>query len=152
MVYQWKYALPIKAQVVGEHFEKLEKEQGCITPTIVLNSARSESSVIHDCFEWNDDIAAEEYRKEQAGRLIRNLTVKTIDETNIETVPVRAYVHMKEGSGSTYISLKSVLSDEELTQQMLEQAKTELDAFTKKYATLKELSRVFNAIAELNRE
>lgn len=150
MVYEWKHNMPIKAQVVGEHFEKLEKEQGCITPKIVLDSARSETSAIHGCFEWDNDIAAEKYRETQAGALIRNLTVKMVKEDNTCTEPVRAFVNVQSSEGSQYISLPNVLKDSELTRRMLEQAKSELDAFTKKYSSLKELSGVFNAIAELN--
>ncbi len=150
MVYEWKYNMPIKAQVVGEHFEKLEREQGSITPKIVLDSARSETSVIHGCFEWDNDVAAEKYRETQAGTLIRNLTVKLIKEDEICSEPVRAFVNVQSSDGSQYISLPNILKDNELTQRMLEQAKSELDAFAKKYSSLKELSGVFNAIAELD--
>ena len=141
--------MPIKAQIVGEHFEQLEKQQGCITPNIVLESARSENSVIHSCFEWNDGIAAEKYRESQAGSLIRNLTVKMITPDVEQTEPVRAYVNIKQSSSSEFISIHNVLKDEYLAQKMLEQAKSELNAFAKKYSTLQELSKVFDAIAEL---
>lgn len=150
MIYEWKYNMPIKAQVVGEHFERLEKQQGHITPKIVLESARSETSAIHPCFEWNDDVAAEKYRETQAGLLIRNLTVKMIETGEKQTEPVRAYVSIKQSDSSEFISLQNVLKDDELTQKMLEQAKNELNAFEKKYSALQELSKVFEAIAEVN--
>jgi len=150
MVYEWKYNMPIKAQVVGEHFEQLEKQQGHITPKIVLESARSETSAIHPCFEWNDDVAAEKYRETQAGLLIRNLTVKMIETGEKQTEPVRAYVSIKQSDSSEFISLQNVLKDDELTQKMLEQAKNELNAFAKKYSALQELSKVFEVIAEVN--
>lgn len=150
MVYEWKYNMPIKAQIVGEHFEELEKQQGHITPKIVLESARHETSVLHPCFEWNDDVAAEKYRETQAGLLIRNLTVKMIDVGEKQAEPVRAYVSIKQSDSSEFISLQNVLKDEELTRKMLEQAKNELNAFAKKYSTLQELSNVFEAIAEVN--
>lgn len=150
MVYEWKYNMPIKAQIVGEHLEKLEKQQGCVTPKIVLESARSETSVIHSCFEWNDDIAAEKYRETQAGSLIRNLTVKMVESDERQLEPVRAFVSIKQADSSEFISLQNVLKDEELTRKMLEQAKSELNAFAKKYSTLQELSNVFEAIAQVN--
>lgn len=150
MVYEWKYNMPIKAQIVGEHFEQLERQQGCITPKIVLESARSENSVIHGCFEWNDGVAAEKYRESQAGSLIRNLTVKMITPDVEQTEPVRAYVSIRQADSSEFISVHNVLKDEDLTRKMLEQAKSELDSFAKKYSTLRELSKVFDAIAEIN--
>lgn len=150
MVYQWKYNMPIKAQIVGEHFEQLEKKKGCITPKIVLESARSETSVIHECFEWNDDVAAEKYRESQASSLIRNLTVKMVDTDDKPTEPVRAYVNIKQTDTSSFISMYKVLENDNLTNLMLEQAKQELAAFAKKYSTLQELSGVFSAIAKLD--
>ena len=150
MVYQWKYNMPIKAQIVGEHFEQLEKQKGCITPKIVLESARSETSVIHECFEWNDDVAAEKYRESQASSLIRNLTVKMVDTDDKPTEPVRAYVNIKQTDTSSFISMYKVLENDKLTNLMLEQAKQELAAFAKKYSTLQELSGVFSAIAKLD--
>lgn len=150
MVYEWKYNMPIKAQVVGEQFEELEKQQGYLTPKIVLESARSETSVLHPCFEWNDDVAAEKYRETQAGLLIRNLTVKMIAPEKEQSEPVRAYANIRQTDTSEFISVRNVLMDEELTRKMLEQAKKELNAFTKKYSALQELSMVFEAIVEVN--
>lgn len=37
-----------------------------ITPEQVLEKARDEQSELHKCFEWNDSIAAEKYRLQQA--------------------------------------------------------------------------------------
>lgn len=149
MVYEWKYNMPIKAQIVGEHFEQLEKQQGCITPKIVLESARSENSVIHECFEWNDGVAAEKYRESQAGLLIRNLTVKIITPEKEQSEPVRAYVNIRQTDASEFISVRNVLKDEDLTRKMLEQAKAELNAFAKKYSALQELSRLFEVMKEI---
>lgn len=149
MVYDWKYKMSIKAQTVGEHFEELEKRNGSITPKIVLDSARSESSVIHSCFEWNDGIAAEKYRETQAGNLIRNLTVKIIDFKETESLPVRAYVNFKDENASPFVHIQQVLKDEALSTKMLEQAKSELQSFKVKYKTLSELANIFHAIDEL---
>ena len=45
MVYKWKhYGYSIPAEVVGKHFEKLEKKEGGLTSQNVLESARSEKS------------------------------------------------------------------------------------------------------------
>lgn len=66
------------------------------------------------------------------------------------SITLRAYVNIKQSDSSEFVSLCNVLKDEDLTRKMLEQAKCELNAFAKKYSTLKELSKVFAAIAEIN--
>ena len=108
------------------------------------------SDIVDRGFEWNDGVAAEKYRESQAGSLIRNLTVKMITPDVEQTEPVRAYVSIRQADSSEFISVHNVLKDEDLTRKMLEQAKSELDSFAKKYSTLRELSKVFDAIAEIN--
>lgn len=150
MVYDWKWNMPVKAQKVGEHFEQLESRFGKITPKIVLESARKEDSLLHPCFEWNNEIAAEKYRESQAGFMIRNLVVK-VDGTNTDTKAcVRAFVNIQTETFSEFLSVQKVLADDELRVQMLTSAKKELQFFKDKYSTLEELSEVFEAIEKVS--
>ncbi len=152
MVYDWKRNMPVKAQDVGKHFEHLEQKHGKVTPKIVLESARSESSLLHPCFEWVDEIAAEKYREQQAGFIIRNLTVKVETDTVPEqTTCVRAFVNIKTNTESEFLSITKVLQDDELRIQMLTSAKKELQAFKDKYSNLEELAGVFDAITNFER-
>ena len=49
-----------KTQIYGHFLNHLAKSnKGKLTSKEVVNRARSEDSPIHDCFEWNDDKAAE---------------------------------------------------------------------------------------------
>jgi hypothetical protein len=149
MVYDWKINnMPVAAQAVGEHIEQLEKSHGKITPKIVLDSARDENSLLHPCFEWDDAIAAEKYREDQAGRILRNLVVKI--ESNVQPATVRAFVNIKTQSTSAFLSIAKVLQDDALRDQMLEDALRDLKAFRDKYATLSELTGVFAAIDALD--
>lgn len=49
----------------------IEKEQGQITPDIVVAAARDEAHPLHGEFEWRDDVAAIQWRREQAREIIR---------------------------------------------------------------------------------
>lgn len=147
MVYDWKINMPVKAQAVGEHIEQLENQFGKVTPKIVLDSARAENSLLHPCFEWDDAAAAEKYREDQAGRILRNLVVKI--ESEEQPTNVRAFVSIKAQSTLSYLSITKVLQNDSLRDQMLEDARCELKAFRDKYATLSELSNVFAVIDDL---
>ena len=144
MVYNWKINLSVKAQDVGEHFEQLEKQFGKVTPKTVLESARPEGSLLHPCLEWNDEVAAEKYRENQAGHIIRNLVVKV--ENHEQPTFVRAFINIKTQTDSSFMSITKVFADNNLRDQMLESAKRELKMFRDKYANLSELSRVFDVI------
>lgn len=65
----------------------LEDRSGRLTPEQVVDAARSPSSAIHECFEWDDSTAAEKYRVEQARDLLKRVKIEVeIHETTIRVV------------------------------------------------------------------
>lgn len=155
MVYQWKRNMPVSAQATGEHFEKLEKKHGEITPEIILDDARKKSSVLHDCFEWDDGRAAEKYRLSQARFIICNLVVSVESKEN-EQKKARAFVNVSaqtmKGNKGSFVSIGNAISNEEMRQNVLRNALVELLAFKKKYEELEGLQRIFVAIDDLEQE
>lgn len=112
-----------------------------ITPEEVLEMAKDENSELHKCFEWNNDIAAEKYRLQQARAIIINLVYKTDKKTE---QPIRMFqITTKK---STYQPTRQFLVQEDEYQNLLKRAKSELEAFKKKYHTLTELELVFEAM------
>lgn len=69
MTAEWKIKGIYKADAQKVADEIGEKS---ITPQEVLEKARDENSELHKCFEWDNDIAAEKYRLEQARKIIIN--------------------------------------------------------------------------------
>jgi hypothetical protein len=96
---------------------------------------------LHKCFEWNDSIAAEKYRLQQAGNVIRMLVYESEKE---DVSPVRAFSLTTEQR--TYQPTKSFLVQEDEYQSLLKRAMAELEAFKRKYHTLTELEEVFKAM------
>lgn len=78
------------AEQAHEAFEEIRQRDGKLTPAAVVDSARPEESVLHEDFEWRDDVAAEKYRQGQARQMVG--AVRIIRE---ERPPVRAYVNVK---------------------------------------------------------
>lgn len=115
-----------------------------VTPQEVLDKARDEKTELHKCFEWNDSIAAEKYRLQQAGNILRMLVIDT-DKKDVE--PVRAF-HLSTQK-NTYQSVRVILSDENEYQALLKRAKRELETFKRKYSTLSELESIFEAIESI---
>ena len=117
---------------------------GKVTPQEVLEKARDENSELHKCFEWDDSIAAEKYRLQQARQIIINLVYAPKTE---EVQPVRCFQITTERC--TYQQTKMFLVQEDEYQSLLKRAKSELENFKAKYKTLSELEEVFNAIDAL---
>lgn len=147
MVYKWKSVSGIKADpnLAAAQFKTLENTVG-LTPKTLLEANRDAGAVLHDEFEWNDDVAAEKYRVHQAGQIIRMLCVVPEIEGS-EAVPIRAYFPTSENK--TYERIDVIVKDEDKYAELLASAYSELNAFTKKYQMLKELTSVFDAIYSL---
>lgn len=134
----WRVAGIYKADA-----QKVAEEIGNkkITPEEVLKKAKDENSELHKCFEWNDSVAAEKYRLQQAGNVIRMLVYKSEKEN---TEPVRAFHITTEKN--TYQPTRTFLVQQDEYQSLLKRAMAELEAFKKKYHTLSELESVFEAM------
>ena len=114
---------------------------GKFTPMEVLEKAKDETTELHKCFEWNDSIAAEKYRLEQAKNIIRMLVYK---KENKEQQVVRYYA--KTETKHVYQPTKQFLVQEDEYQGLLRRALAELESFKKKYHTLTELENIFEAM------
>lgn len=144
MVYQWKAGAQIKAdaQTAGAMCMELASE-GRLTAKNLLDANRPEDAPLHNAFEWNDGVAAEAWREQQARHMINCLTIRH------ETVePTRAFFKI-ERTESTYQSISTILSSENSTEKLLNTALKELEAFKRKYITLQQLCGVFRAIDEV---
>lgn len=82
---------------IASALKAIEDREGRLTPAAVLDVARDKASVLHSEFEWNDGVAAEQWRLEQARRLIRSVTVNVT--VNRISTPVPCYVRDPERDG-----------------------------------------------------
>jgi len=87
----------IKPNVVGLAFEKITPAKGPVTPESVVDAARPEKAPLHPVFEWDDTLAAENYRKGQARTLIRALVVIRPESD----LPTDAYVYVPKAVSET---------------------------------------------------
>lgn len=135
---QWRIEGIFKANA-----QKVANEIGGqkITPSEILEKAKDKNSELHKCFEWDDTIAAEKYRLQQASTILRMLVYKPKEEGE---TPVRVFQITSEKSH--YQPTKQFLVQEDEYQALLKRALNELEAFKKRYHTLTELQSVFEAI------
>lgn len=145
MVYRYKtgYFNKVSAQVAGEEIHRLWEEGKCNAKDIV-DASRPIDAPLHPVFEWDDSIAAELYRQEQARTLVRQI-VTVVETEQEQNVHVRAFFKI-DPNESTYEPTVTIMSDDDKKKRLLEIAKRELYTFKQKYATIQELSGVFAAI------
>lgn len=154
MQYKWKSQtrhMPVSADVAHSVCEEIASN-GELTPKALVDASRPEDAPLHPAFEWNDAVAAERYRETQAQYIIRHIEVVP----EVTQTPTRAFVSItREPKGEKrkpeyfYHTISEVMNDENMKQQLLAQAFSDLAAFKRKYITLSELADVFAAIDKL---
>jgi hypothetical protein len=132
------------AKACDREFEGIRAKYGTLTPKLVEYAARAKRSPLHKHFVWNANDAAVRFRLAQAAALIREVYVTiVVDNTPVNT---RKWVSVSTSSGRGYQPVMEVLANAPTRQQLLAQALNELRAFKKKYANLRQLAAVFEAI------
>lgn len=135
----WKFNNLYKADA-----EKVSKEIESIsnvTPASILEYARNENTELHKCFEWDNTVAAEKYRLQQARNIVCSLVYQ---EEKKE--PTKLRVFYSSTKTNTYQPTKVLVRNEDSYKELLMQAKSELRAFKNKYKMLTELEDIFKLI------
>jgi hypothetical protein len=148
VIYQWKDGAHVRgrleAQQVGERLETIRNSGDLLTAPRVVEDARPEDALLHSVFEWDDSVAAEEFRREQARMLLRS--VVAIPESAPESPAIRAFVVVSEVGEQSYVPTYFAMSDEQLRAQVVARALVELRQFQARYRELNELADIFAAI------
>jgi hypothetical protein len=105
----------ITPEVVGV-MKHLETRAGRLSPTDVLAEAAATDSPLHEFFEWNDTVAGEMYRLDQARTLIRRVKFEVIvDEVTVRSV---RYISEPNDDKSMYIAQPKIRSREHASSVM----------------------------------
>ena len=136
------------ARVIGEELERLCGEVDTLSPDEVIEKAKSSSSPLHDYFMWDDDVAAEMYRKTQARHMLRSIHIvrQEDDEPARAFHPVTIKVNEHEERG--YVTLNRVLSEEDLLEQVRHRAFQELSSWQRRYSQYEALRPLVDRVRE----
>ena len=147
--YSWKSGFPtrgVKAHIVGDVLEDLRSAtDGCLTPQQVVDFARDTGSSLHPLFEWDDSVAAESYRREQAGAMMRAILIHyEVEPERFEVV--RALQNVTIDSRRIYVPTIRALQDDDLRRQVIKSAYMELQGWTFRYRQYNELAGIITEV------
>ena len=131
------------AQKCYEEIMEICDDLGSVSPHMVLEKAREESSELHKCFTWDDSIAAEKWRLNEARVVVRQLVIKEV-EVPKDRPEVRVLYKTDYESG--YKPTQIIIRKEDEYKALLERAWAELRAFKAKYSMLEELREIMELI------
>lgn len=120
-------------------------ESGGLTAERVVDLARPADHPLHVRFEWDDSIAAEMYRREQARELIRSVKIKYAEDAEGRDKEVRAFVSTRDPKSpevTAYRPTEEVLADPIAQKMLLRDCRREWMAFRRKYDHLQEFAQI----------
>ena len=148
----WKAGaqFPVKAETAASTIRSLQASLGqeSITAQELLDASRDEDSPLHDCFEWDDTVAAEKYRLWQARHIINSLEIEIVSEDK-PAIKTRLFLNIERvapKSKGEFVGVDVVLGNRDYRNRVLSYALSELRAFQRKYSAYEELMGVCKAI------
>jgi hypothetical protein len=151
---RWRGHNPgVSPEVAMAEFTRLYEENGGVEPEDVVEAATPEDAPLHPAFEWDDGVAGAKFRVLTAAWMLRSLVaprsealqvlevVQTEEAGDEPDMRCYALVTIKpdddEGEANrVYVPMCVAVRDESMREDVLEQARAELRAFTQKWANL----------------
>lgn len=133
---------------VAEHLTALRDKKGSLTALVVLQGARVKRSPLHTLFEWDDNVAAHEYRLVQAREVLRSVVI--LNEEQPDAEPIRAFVTIIGEQGTDFTPLMVAMNDEQMRAQVIARALREMQIWTKRYGQYEELAAIVQATERLS--
>lgn len=140
MSYQWTKGCRFQADpdLVGAELKSLSQ----VSIDTVLNKAKDKASELNKCFTWENDVAAEKYRRHEASMLISSIEIVVEDTSDGEPdqVTINAYVSVKEnGEKAKFEFTPHALKDKDYSDQILKSIEKDIDKLKEKMRIYKHL-------------
>ena len=132
----------ISADKAFAELERIRAKHGVLKPELVVEESRPKRAVLHNCFQWDDTLAAQKYRQSQASDLIRNITVVVVNENVSCSVRALVNVSRADDQKRSYVPIIEAILDDAAYKDLLEQAKADMESFVTKYGQIAELNPV----------
>ena len=139
--YSWKYGTygGADAQLVGEELEIIERKGELTNQNVLDYAKRHKDSELHKCFEWDDTIAGELFRKHQASHIISHIAYIVEDDPQSDT-PYKQKVYVSLASDidnkNVYKNFSKVLQDDDDYEKLLQKCRDQLSRVKKDYERL----------------
>lgn len=149
-IYKFKEGcrINLNAEKVYNELLSISNKDNKLTPEAVLDWASVHpESELYKGFDWEDSIAANKWRLQQATKIIYSITVVELeDKSDLKDteITVRPFINLRDED--RYQPIQVVLKDEEKYVKLKMKALNELISWKNKYSMINELDDLFNYI------
>lgn len=117
------------------------------TPQQIVEYAKDENTELHKCFTWDNDEAAEKWRKQEARMIVCSLRIVKVENDIEIPTPVRVFYKTDDDSG--YKPTEVIIRQADEYEKLINRVTNELKTIQNKYKNLCEFEEVWKAIDEL---
>jgi predicted RNA-binding protein YlxR (DUF448 family) len=129
--------------------QAIRDEHGSLTPVLVVETARDPEHPLHSRFEWDDSLAAEKYRLEQAGQLLRVVKLPA-DPSRASDLRAFVAVKGKDSHRADYVPTEEAMADEFARKLVLRDMEREWRLLKRRYEHMREFADLI--LSDLHKE
>jgi predicted RNA-binding protein YlxR (DUF448 family) len=122
-----------------DHLQAIRDQHGQLTPVLVVEAARDPEHPLHSRFEWDDSVAAEKWRLEQASQLLRVVKLPT-DPSRPNDLRAFVAVKGKDSHRADYVPTEEALTDEFARKLVLRDMEREWRLLKRRYEHMREFA------------
>lgn len=119
--------------------QAIRDERGELTPALVVETARDPEHPLHSRFEWDDSVAAEKWRLEQASQLLRVVKLPA-DPSRPDDLRAFVAVKGKDSHKADYVPTEEALADEFVRKLVLRDMEREWRLLKRRYEHMREFA------------
>jgi hypothetical protein len=135
-------------QKIGEALAKIRKRtKGRCNSKSVLDAARDQSNYLNRFFDWEDSVAGEKWRQEQARQLVSSIDIVETHKGKERALP--AFVSINQRGGHSYHPIGEVLGSAELQIIALRQAEADFESYSKRLMRFADIANAIRAVRDL---
>lgn len=120
-----------------DHLEAIKKKRGVLIPEYVVEEAKREDHPLHHRFEWDDTVAGEAWRREQARKLIMEVGIVYTRRDGSKGY-TRGFYAIKKDGVFQYESQEEIKADPVSREILLASMKREWEELERRYYVLAE--------------
>jgi len=115
-----------EAQAVGEEIYSIKERN----PQRIVEFAENPSTTLHNLFDWNDDVASEKWRLQQARNIVNHIVEYKIIEGEEQEVK-SFFPVVNSQKQNVYVPHQEAITNSNYKKQLLTQMKTQLQNLLK---------------------
>lgn len=136
------------AELIGIELERLKGQNGLLTTAAIVDAARPVDSPLHRFFQWEDSIAAEHWRRQQAANLVNRIEVVFESDEVVTVTPLMVSVRDEVATNDGpviqrgFVTSEEAMSSPHYREQIIGEILNQIKILSKKAACFKELSEI----------